>query len=145
MEGDLGFVYAFRGSGKSWFVLSLASALAEGSQCGPWEVGGQWPVYYIDGEMMSADIQERIRALNGGSIPSNLHVLNHEILYEKSKLVLNLASRTDQQLILEVCLRKKVRVLILDNLSCLFTGVKENDADEWEKSCHGYWNCAGIR
>jgi hypothetical protein len=133
MEGDLGFVYAYRGSGKTWFVLSLSSALAKGSKCGPWQVLGQWPVLYIDGEMMSADIQERIKALNGGKAPANLYVLNHEILYHKSELVLNLASPTEQQLILQVCLKKKIRVLVLDNLGCLFSGVKENDADEWEK------------
>ena len=42
-EGDLGFVYAYRGSGKSWFVLALASALANGSECGPWEVKTNGP------------------------------------------------------------------------------------------------------
>jgi hypothetical protein len=133
MEGDLGFAYAYRGSGKTWFILNVSSALANGSECGPWQVLGEWPVLYVDGEMMSDDIQQRIRALNGGEIPTNLHVLNHEILYQKSEMVLNFANLADQQLILQVCLKKKIRVLVLDNLGCLFTGVKENDADEWEK------------
>ena len=34
---------------------------------------------------------------------------------------------------LELCLARKIKVLVLDNLSCLFTGVGENEADEWEK------------
>jgi putative DNA primase/helicase len=133
MEGDLGFVYAFRGSGKTWFVLSLASALADGSKCGPWQVSGQWPVLYIDGEMMSADIQQRVKALNEGDVPRNLHVLNHEILYQNTEVVLNLVSPAKQQQILQVCLQKRIRVLVLDNLGCLFSGMKENDADDWEK------------
>jgi putative DNA primase/helicase len=133
LEGDLGFVFAYRGSGKTWFVLKLASALADDSIFGPWEVLGKWPVLYVDGEMMSADIQERIKALNGGNIPADLHVLNHEILYHRSELVLNLANPIDQQHILHICSKKKIRVLMLDNLGCLFTGVKENDAAEWEK------------
>jgi putative DNA primase/helicase len=133
MEGDLGFAYAYRGSGKTWFVLNLSSALAKGSECGPWQVLGQWSVLYVDGEMMSDDIRQRIRGLNGGKIPANLHVLNHEILHHKSELVLNFADPTDQQLILQLCLKKQIRILVLDNLGCLFTGVKENDAAEWEK------------
>lgn len=32
----------------------------------------------------------------------------------------------------ELCLRLNVRVLFLDNLSALFSGVKENDNDDWE-------------
>jgi putative DNA primase/helicase len=133
MEGDLGFIFAYRGSGKTWLILQLASALADGSMFGPWEVLGKWSVLYIDGEMMSADIQERIKALNGGKIPADLHVLNHEILYHRSELVLNLADPIDQQHILQLCLKRKIHVLMLDNLGCLFTGVKENDAAEWEK------------
>jgi hypothetical protein len=132
-EGDLGFVYAYRGSGKTWFVLALASALANGTKHGPWQVQNVWPVLYVDGEMMYEDNISRTKGLNDGNIPDQLHVLNHEVLYCESGLVMNFASPDDQQIILEVCLAKKIRVLILDNLGCLFTGVGEDKADEWEK------------
>jgi hypothetical protein len=83
--------------------------------------------------MPADDIRTRIKALNGGTVPENFHLLNHEILYNESELVLNLASHTDQQLVTKVCAEKGIKVLVLDNLGCLFTGVGENDADEWEK------------
>jgi len=35
-EGDLGFIYAFRGVGKTWMALMMARALAEGGTIGPW-------------------------------------------------------------------------------------------------------------
>jgi len=134
-EGDLGFIFAYRGSGKTWFAMWLTSALTEGQPCGPWSVheAKQWPVLYVDGEMPADDIRGRIKAINGGQIPEHFHLLNHEILYSQSELVLNLASKIDQGLITQICVQKGIKVLVLDNLGCLFTGVGENDADEWEK------------
>lgn len=134
-EGDLGFIFAYRGSGKTWLALMLMSALAEGLVCGPWPVHDEksWPVLYVDGEMPVDDIRSRIKAINGGTVPENFHLLNHEILYSKSELVINLASPKDQQLVTKMCAEKAIKVLLLDNLGCLFTGVGENDADEWEK------------
>src|SRR4029077_11680906 len=38
-----------------------------------------------------------------------------------------------QRVVTEICVRKSIKLLVLDNLSCLFSGIKENDADEWEK------------
>ena len=131
-EGEVGFVYAYRGTGKTWLVLSLCIAIAEGAQVGPWNVPVAYPVMYLDGEMADQDNSERIIALNG-KIPDKLHILNHEVLFSQGALVMNLANRTDQEIILELCLARKIKVLVLDNLSCLFTGVSENDADEWEK------------
>src|SRR5262249_27790758 len=100
---------------------------------GPWQVQGEWPVLYVDGEMAYSDNISRIAGLNDREIPSQFSVLNHEVLYCNSELVMNFASAIDQQIMLEVCLAKKIRVLILDNLGCLFTGVGEDKADEWEK------------
>lgn len=134
-EGDLGFIFAYRGSGKTWLSLALMSALAEGLVCGPWPIHEEksWPVLYIDGEMPADDLRGRIKAINGGQIPEKFHLLNHEILFTQSELVLNLASPTDQRLVSQICAEKGIKVLLLDNLGCLFTGVGENDADEWEK------------
>jgi hypothetical protein len=90
-------------------------------------------VFDFDGKKAYSDNFSRIKGLNEGKIPSNLSVLNHELLYHSSELVMNFASAVDQQIILQVCLAKKIRVLILDNLGCLFSGVAEDKADEWEK------------
>jgi hypothetical protein len=131
-EGDLGFVFAYRGTGKTWLILQLCIAIADGGKCGPWQVGGKWPVLYVDGEMSHNDDRERISGLQS-KIPDDLYLLNHEILFHRSQLVLNLGNRTDQEIITKVCLEKGIKVLVLDNLGCLFSGVGENDADEWEK------------
>ena len=46
---------------------------------------------------------------------------------------MNLGNRTHQEIVTQICLNKKIKVLVLDNVGCLFSGVGENEADEWEK------------
>jgi hypothetical protein len=131
-EGNIGFIFAFRGTGKTWFVLHLCTSLTSGTQFGPWQVNGCWPVLYVDGEMTFDDDKSRIVGL-WGEIPEQLHVLNHEVLFHLEGLVINLARKEDQEIIRGACLELKIKALVLDNLSCLFTGVDENDAAQWEK------------
>jgi hypothetical protein len=54
-------------------------------------------------------------------------------LFQKGEEVMNLANRVDQRILLGICRKRNIKVLVLDNLSCLFCGVGENEADEWEK------------
>jgi putative DNA primase/helicase len=131
-EGDLGFVFAYRGAGKTWLTIALCIALADGGKCGPWQVQDKWPVLYVDGEMSYDDDKSRISGLQH-EIPEELCVLNHEVLFHFHELVMNLGKKTDQEIITKICMDKAIKVLVLDNLGCLFTGVGENEADEWEK------------
>lgn len=128
-EADLAFVFARRGLGKTWFSIALACAIAAKNQLGPWSVHSNLPVLYIDGEMPSETICQRIAGLGASD---NLTVLNHEVLFHKTGAVLNLTDPVSQAAMTRLCLKNGFKVLVLDNLSCLFSGVKENDADAWE-------------
>ena len=130
-EGDYGLVFGHRGLGKSWMGLGLAVAIATHGSFGPFESKVAWPVLYVDGEMVFSVIRERIIALHG-SCPENLHVLSHEMLFHQEQATLNLARIDHENAGLEECLEKGIRVLALDNLSCLMSGLKENEADSWE-------------
>jgi putative DNA primase/helicase len=130
-EGDLGFIYAPRGLGKTWISLLLSIGISDAVAAGPWTSLVQWAVCYIDGEMTQEDDKGRILGLNR-SMPDKLYVLNHEVLFQLHQRVLNLASLEHQQAITDLCLARQIKVLVLDNLSCLFSGVSENDADDWE-------------
>ncbi len=130
-EGDLGFVFGSRGLGKTWLVHGIARAIAEGNEIGPWKASGRVKVVYVDGEMPLDAIRDRDMSLNRGS--GDLSFLNHEQYFDKTGKTLNLSNPDLQQAILALVVRQGVRVLVLDNLSCLFSGVKENDADDWEK------------
>jgi AAA domain len=55
------------------------------------------------------------------------------ILFERTGRVLNIANRELQQALTAHCIANAVKVLILDNLSTLASGMKENEADSWEQ------------
>ncbi|MFY9983803.1 MAG: AAA family ATPase [Chthoniobacterales bacterium] len=130
-EGDLGFVFAPRGVGKTWFALGLAGAIASGSQFGPWPTGGSAAsVLYIDGEMPLELIRDRVEMLQIRL--DQLLILNHEHLFQKGGTALNLAEPKVQNRISELCIQHGVKALFLDNLSVLFGGLRENEADSWE-------------
>jgi hypothetical protein len=75
-------------------------------------------------------MRSRCEGLDG--IDGQLEFLNHEILFERTGKVLNITNREIQDAITERCLASGVKVLILDNLSTLASGMKENEADSWE-------------
>ena len=130
-EGDLGFIYAFRGVGKTWLAMLMARALSEGGRLGEWQAPAPARVLYIDGEMPPDLMRQRDRGLAraGGD---GLEFLNHEILFRRTHRVMNITLPEVQLAILERCVATGVKVLILDNLSTLASGMKENDADDWE-------------
>jgi AAA domain len=130
-EGDLGVIYAFRGVGKTWFALLIAKALSEGGQVGEWEAHGSTKVLYVDGEMPAELMRDRDRGL--GRAAGEVEFLNHEILFDRTQKVLNITNPDIQQAITERCIRDGVKVVVLDNISTLASGMKENDAFAWEQ------------
>jgi putative DNA primase/helicase len=130
-EGDCGFIFAFRGVGKTWFALAIAQALSTGGKLGDWEAHNKVKVLYADGEM-PADLM-RIRCTGLEANNDKLQFLNHEILFDRTGKALNITNPEVQQAIIERCVRSGVKVLILDNLSTLASGMKENEADSWER------------
>lgn len=129
-QGDLGFIFGERGLGKTWLAMDMARSLAEGRQLGPWPANKARRVLYIDGEMPLDSLRDRDTALR--LTDGALYVLQHEHLFQKAGCVLNLTERSTQEAVLELCVKEGIEVVFLDNLSCLFSGIKENDADAWE-------------
>ena len=129
-EGDLGFIFAQRGIGKTWLALDMAHGIAEKKNVGPWEVYLQEKCLYLDGEMPPGDIKKRDHAL--GQASKNLIYINHEILFERTGRVMNLADADFQKAILDLCISEGFKILFLDNLSCLASGVDENKSMDWE-------------
>jgi hypothetical protein len=134
-QGDLGFIHGPRGLGKTWLAMILARKCAEGSSFGglaEWHIHGPRRALYVDGEMSMDGIRERDHALAIG--PSqNIIYLQHEALFHLTGRVLNLTDPDAQAALLEKCRQDKIDILLLDNLSCLFSGIRENDADAWDR------------
>lgn len=130
-EGDLGYVYAPRGIGKTWLGMHFAEAIATGSEAGPWRAAKPRRVLYVDGEM-PLDLTKHRHHVLSQSGNNGLMFLHHEIVFSKTGEALNLSDPLVQGPLLRFAVENKIEVLVLDNLSCLFSGVKENDADAWE-------------
>jgi RecA-family ATPase len=128
-EGDIGYIYAPRGVGKTWLGLDMANSIASGQKFGPWDTHGSIPVLYIDGEVAAGDVQGRAKAL--GLEASLVHYLNHELLYERFQGTIDLSDSVWQEAILEACDRLAIKAVFLDNLSCLSPAVDENDGVSW--------------
>ena len=67
-----------------------------------------------------------------GCPSENLTYINHEILFERTGRVMNLADPVFQKAVLDLCVAEGFKVLFLDNLSCLTSGVDENKGIDWE-------------
>jgi len=74
--------------------------------------------------------------VNGMDAGPNLTLLSHEVLFHTGGKVLNIAESETQLAITAHCTETGAEVLFLDNLSCLASGMVENDADAWEKVLH---------
>jgi len=132
-ERSLAMVYGPRGIGKTMHLLGWSIALASGTPFLNWATHRQVGVLYVDGEMTLADLRERALGLASDGMPDQLFLLPSELVYEHSFRNLTLTT-TDDQKAVEAMLEAhpSIKVLVLDNISCLFPGIDENDKKAWE-------------
>ena len=122
-------IYARSGIGKTTFALTLAAAAALGKSFQRWNVNRPWKVLYIDGEMSTTEMQERVEAAAQyfeETAPENLRLLCHD--REEAGLP-DIGSEDGQDWFEEDIMWADV--IFLDNLSCLLWSGRENDADSW--------------
>ena len=129
-EADLGFFFGPRGAGKTWFTLGFVQAVTTAGTFGDWEAPEAVKVLYVDGEMPPDSMQQRCEGLK--AINDNFSILNHSILFDRTDKTVNITNPLIQQGLTAFCLDNAMKVLVLDNLSTLGVGMKENDADSWE-------------
>ena len=128
-EGDLGYLFAPRGAGKSWMAMMLGSAVAQALPLGEWAAGElARRVIYFDAEMNLADVQER--AIKLGITCPNFTWLSNEQLFLKGGKGVNIAN-TEHQDALSLMLPDGC-LFIIDNLSTAQIGMSENDNDSFD-------------
>jgi putative DNA primase/helicase len=132
-ERGLVMGYGPRGAGKTMFMLGLAIGLTTGQVFLKWPIAQTTAVLYVDGEMPLAELRERTVALAQHTIPQGLFFLTGELVYERLGTDLVLTSETARKAIAEILdTNPQIKVLILDNVSCLFTGISEDKKSDWE-------------
>lgn len=193
-EGDLGYIFAPRGVGKTWMAMALPGAISRRRPLGLWQAGDpapppssssatasselpdtsadtstatatanandtttaaaaapdldfdldldldppacpdHVPVLYIDGEMALDLTQYRSNGLQLAL--GNVNYLHHEHQFNTHGACLNIGEHEDRQRISALLQQGGYKVLILDNLSSLASGIDENKGTDYEPLSH---------
>lgn len=130
-EKGLVMLYAKRGVGKTHVALGIAHAVAAGGGFLKWHATKPRRVLHVDGEMPARMLQERLKAIEAGvdCQPERSFLRILPLDSQDLGVSLNLANEDDQKKI-EAQLGS-AELLVIDNISTLVNGGKENDAESW--------------
>ncbi len=128
----LAMLYAPRGMGKTYVALSIALAIASGTTALRWPAPAPHRVVYIDGEMPAGALQDRLARLMraAAALPPAadfLRLISADLMPDGMPSL----ARPEVQHAVDAAVRD-AEVVILDNLSTLAGGIRENEADDWE-------------
>jgi putative DNA primase/helicase len=128
----LSMLYAPRGVGKTFVALSAGYAVASGGTALRWNAPTPRRVLYIDGEMPGVQLQERLARIVKGANrllpdPNNLRFIASDLMADGMPSI----TRHEVRDAISDAARD-ADVVILDNLSTLAGGLRENEADDWE-------------
>jgi putative DNA primase/helicase len=121
----LAMLYGPRGLGKTHVAMGIAQAVAAGGSFLKWRADEPRRVYYVDGEMPTADMQARLHRI--GAAPPTLRFL----LADMQEAPLPDLGNAEGQAALERWWDDQPDLLVIDNLSSLVTSARDNDAESW--------------
>jgi putative DNA primase/helicase len=130
MQG-LAMIYAPRGTGKTRMAHGVAYAIATGSGFLRWTASQPRRVLLLDGEMPATTLQEMLRA----TVRASQQTLSDPTFFRIAAADLaqdglpDLANPAAQQFYSDVI--ADADLVLVDNLSTICRGLKENDADSW--------------
>lgn len=129
-EQGLAMIHAPRGVGKTFFALSCAYAVATGQGFLKFNAPSPRKVLYIDGEMPAPTMQLRIaQMINSDSkVDIPLKIITPD-LQPKNERSINISDPSDQVAI--ASLVEESDLIIIDSISTLVRGGRENEAESW--------------
>ncbi len=129
---SLSMIYGPRGLGKTHVALGVAYALASGGEFLGWNAPTNSRVLYLDGEMPGADLQQRLTRVVSGAgglaAPGFLQFMTPDL--QPNGIMPNLYAHEGQQAVADAAANSQV--IIVDNLSCLVRGGRENESESWQ-------------
>ena len=134
-EQGLAMIHAKRGIGKTYLALTVALAVVSGKSILRWNVEKPQGVLYIDGEMPAVTMKERIveLILKNDLLPSTTFKIVNPDLQDGPPIMPNLAT-LDGQMAVDRLITDEIKLIIVDNISCLVRGGQENKANSWEST-----------
>lgn len=128
-------ISAERGIGKTWFGLSLGIAATRQMEIGNWKTGDYTGCLYIDGEMPPYMLKSRIVNLVN-PLPREqapFKILSAIQLRSEGKPSPKITDGEWRQGIFDYLIKNdSYKLLILDNLASLSTGIDENIKKDWD-------------
>ncbi|MFC1789036.1 AAA family ATPase [Thermodesulfobacteriota bacterium] len=141
-QDSITMIYGPRGLGKTWLAMIIAVSLtrenASEIEIGPWRTLRSAGVLFVDGEMEESMLQERVKILSSAlgeeDLRNPLVLLSaHRYVKDHSKSEISLTADEFRDTIFNILNeREEIKVMILDNLSALATGIDENLKKEWD-------------
>jgi len=132
LSQGLAMVHAYRSTGKTFFSLGVACAVATGSKFLKWQASRPAGALYVDGEMAAISLQERLTAtladMDIKNEPPALHIVTPDILTHGVPDLSTLSG----QAALEAVITADIKLIVLDNLSCLCRTGQENRSESWQ-------------
>ncbi len=132
LSQSLSMLYAPRGVGKTHVALGVAYALASGGAFLGWRAEKPVPVLYLDGEMPGADLRDRLRRIaesaDRQAEPGSLLFMTPDL--QPDGIMPNLFTYAGQQEVTDAA--PDSGVIIVDNISALVRGGKENEGESWQ-------------
>ena len=129
-EQSIILVAAGAGTGKTFFAMEIAFAVATGNTFLDWAVPEPAGVLYVDGELPLILLQERLQLLEKArqNIADNFKILTRD---DQVKGIPCLSTREGQEFI-EQALQPNTKLIVLDNISTLIRSGLENESRSWQ-------------
>ncbi len=132
-ENSISLVSGWRGVGKTFFALGVLDAITNGMAFGQWSCETPTNSLYVDGEMTSEDLDERIRIFNLDSgREKQLHVYSVSYASRIGLPGASLISETWRNNIKTFMLENNIRFWVVDNIGSLAGGLDENVKKDWD-------------
>ncbi len=130
-EQSLTLISGWRGTGKTWFALSLLDAISKRLAFGPWETETPVKTLYLEGEMASQDVQQRAKELDMGVGAEHVYIYSDSYASSLGIPRANLLCEKWQQSIKQYMIDKNIKLWVCDNIASLASGLDENSAEAW--------------
>lgn len=132
LSQSLSMIYGPRGTGKTHMALGISHALARGGEFLGWRADRPVKTAYLDGEMPGADLRDRVRMIQEAAgrqpQPGFLQFMTPDL--QRDGIMPNLHTQAGQAAVVEAI--GDAQVIVVDNISALVRGGKENEGESWQ-------------
>lgn len=131
-EALIAMVSAWRGVGKSAFLMALINALSRWEGFGPWGTIEAVPCLYFDAEMTMQDTLERFKSIYSETTTrENLFIYSDHLSTSLGMPAANLLDEKWRAWMKDELVKRKIKLWVLDNIGAVTPGIDENAIKEW--------------